>query len=82
MLLYIFPAFVAPFYKTSIIKANVNNGINPPSCPFLAVMAIFSDITFMNEEATVCINEETIGAINEAAISIIKSPRNASSCFF
>lgn len=30
---------------------------------------------------TVCINEETIGAINEAAISIIRSPRNTPSCF-
>ena len=37
-------------------------------------MTHFPDIVFINEEAT--------GAINEAAIGAIKTPRNPLSCFF
>ena len=72
MLLYTIPALINPFPDIAFtIKGNANNGRDPPSCPF---MSPFSDIAFINEEAT--------GCINEAATGIIIAPRNTSSCFF
>ena len=56
MLLYPFSVLLAPFPKTFIIKGNANNGRNPPYCNFPALMTLFSDIPFINEEATGCIN--------------------------
>ena len=41
-----------------IIKGNTNNGRNPPSCPFPALMTRFPVIAFINNEATGCVNEE------------------------
>ena len=58
MLLYCFPDLENLYPITFIIKANANNGRISPSCPFLALMTPFSDIAFINREATVCINEE------------------------
>ena len=48
---------------------------------FFALMTLFPDIAFINEETTGCINKEAIGAINEATISAIIAPRNQPSCF-
>ena len=79
MLFYPFPALLAlfsdlvtPLTRTFIINGNVNNGRNPASCPF-PVKAL---------EATGCINEEAIYAINEPAIGAIIAPRNPRFCFF
>ena len=54
-----------------IIKGKTNDGRNPPSCPFPALMTPFPVIVFINEEATDCINEEALDVINEAAIGAI-----------
>ena len=64
-----------------ITKGNANDGRNPPSCPFAALMTPFPFITFINKEPTGCINEEAIGAINEAAICTIIAQRNPPSSF-
>ena len=55
-----------------MIKGDANNGRNPPSRPFLNLTIPFPDIEFINEEA--------IGAMNEAAIGAIITPRNLPSC--
>ena len=57
-----FPCSCNNFCRTFIIKGNANNGRNPNLGPFL-------DIAFINEEETGCINGETIGPANEAAVS-------------
>ena len=57
---FLLPAPMTPFADMAfIIKSNSNNGRNPPSCPFPTIMTHFPDIAFINEEA--------IGASNEAA---------------
>ena len=66
MLLYPFPVLVKPFPRTFIIKSDANNGRNPPSCPFPALMTPLPDIAFIIEEDAGCINEEAIGAINQS----------------
>ena len=68
MELNILPAFLTPFPRTFIIKGNASNGRNPPSCPYSALMTPFPVMAFINKEATDCINEESIGAINEATV--------------
>ena len=73
MLLYHFVALMTSFPRTFIIKGNANNGRNPTSCLFLALMTPFPDIAFINEEVTDCTNEE--------AIDTTLVPRNPSSCF-
>ena len=75
MLLYPPPALLAPFPRNFISKGNANNKRNLLSCPFPV-------IAFKNEEGTVFINEETIGAINEADTGSIIGPRNLPPCFF
>ena len=75
MSLYLLPAFLSPFPRNFMIKGNANNGSNPASYAFPAVMTHFPDIAF-NEEVTGCIIEQGIGAINEAAIGAIISLRN------
>ena len=82
MLLYPFPALVALFPKTFIIKGNANNERNPPLCLLPALITLFPDIAFINEEVTRCINKEAIGSINEAAIDAIIAPRNPLPYFF
>ena len=67
------------FSRTFIIKGNANNERNPHFCPFPVLLTPFPVIAFFNEEAKDCINEGTIGAINEAAII---APRNPTSCYF
>ena len=64
MLLYPLPALLTPFPRTFVIKGNVNNGRILPSYPF-------PDIVFTNEEATGCINEEAMIAVNEAVVGAI-----------
>ena len=73
MLLYILTALVTPFTKTLIIKGITNSGIIPTSCPSPALLTPFPDAAFINEEATGCINQATIGTII--------GPRNPPSCF-
>ena len=70
------------FPKTLIIKRNANNGRIQNSCPFPTPMAPSPGILFIIEEAASCINDEAIGAINEAVKSVIIVPRNLRSCFF
>ena len=82
MLLYPFPALATPFSRTFIVKGNINNGRNPVSFPFPALVTTFPDIAVINEEATRCIYEKAICAINEATIGAIIVPQNLSSCFF
>ena len=82
MLLYPLPALVTPFPRTFIIKVHANDGRNPSSFHFPALMTTFPVIAFINGEATGCSNEEAVGAINEAAIGAIIRPRNPPSCFF
>ena len=77
-----FLLFWPPFPKNFIIKCNANNNVNIPSCPFPALLNLFPDITFINEEATGYINEEPIAAIIEAAICAIIAPRSLCSCLF
>ena len=79
MLFYPFPAILAlfsdlvtPLTRTFIIKGNVNNGRNPPSCPF-PVKALV---------ATGCMNEEAIDAIKEPAIGAIIAPKKSTFLFF
>ena len=81
MLSYLLSAIVTPFPRTFIIKVNANNGRIQQSCPFPALMTPFAVTAFINEEATVCINGETIGAINEAAIGAIIAGRNPTGFF-
>ena len=45
-----FSAFITPFSRTFIIKGNANNEKNPPSCPFLALMAPFLVTAFISEQ--------------------------------
>ena len=45
---------MTPFAKTFIIEGNANDEENSTFCPFPVIACI-------NEEATCCINEETIG---------------------
>ena len=66
MLLYSLPAPVTPFSRIVILKRNANNGKIPPSYPFPTLMTLFSDVAFINEENTSCIEETFIDAINEA----------------
>ena len=70
-----FLAHVTHCPRNFIIKGNASNGKIPPSFFFSAVTP-FSDIAFVIEEATGCINEEPIGAISEAARGAIVAPRN------
>ena len=65
-----------------IIKSNINNGINLPSCPFPTLVTPFPDIAFINQEAAGCISKKGIGAIIEVAIAAIIAPRNPRSSFF
>ena len=51
-----FTALVTPFHRTFFIKFIVGNVESLPFCPFSDLMAPFSAIAFMNEEAQVCIN--------------------------
>ena len=74
MLLCLFTVLLIPFPRTFFIKSNANNGRNPPSCPFTAIITFFLVIAFIDEEATDCFNEEAIGAI--------RVPRNPLYCFF
>ena len=74
MLLYHLSVLSKHFSRGFIIKGNANNGRKPPSCPVPV-------IGFINEEITVCINQEAIGAINEAAVVLFIAPRNPPSCF-
>ena len=74
MLLYHLSVLSKHFSRGFIIKDNANNGQKPPSCPVPV-------IGFTNEEITVCINQEAIGAINEAAVVLFIAPRNPPSCF-
>ena len=76
------PTLLTYFPRTFIIKGNANNERNPFSCPFSALITPFLVIAFINEEATGCIYEEVIGAINGAAIGSIIGSRNPPSCFF
>ena len=46
-----------------------------------ALLTPFPVIVFINEEATGCINEDAIDAINEADIGDMIGPRNPSFCF-
>ena len=80
MLLYSLPAYVNPFPKTFIIKGNDNPNGNANARD--ALMAPFQVLTFVNEEATCCINSEARYAINEAVISAIMAGKNRSPCFF
>ena len=74
---------MTPFQDIAfIIKGNANNGRNPPSCLFPALMTPFPAIAFINEEATGCINEELTGCINEATIGATIAQKNRPSCFF
>ena len=57
----LFLAHVTPFPRTFIIKGNTNDGKNLPSCPFPV-------ISFINGEATGCVNDEAIGTINKVSI--------------
>ena len=77
-----FLLFLTPFLRTFIIKGNANNGRNPPSCSFPAIMTPFLVIAFINEEAMGSIYEEAIGTINEAVLSAIIAGRNPPSRFF
>lgn len=77
MLLYSLPAVLTRFTRSLIIKGNANNGTIPLSFPFPALVTSFLDIAFNNDDATDCINEETIGVTNEVANSVIRVP-----CFF
>ena len=74
-----FLVLVAPFPKNVTIKVNTNNGKIPLSYPFLALLTHFPVIAFINEEATRCVNEEPISAINE---TVIIASRNSPSCLF
>ena len=74
MLFYPLPALVTPFPGTFLIKGNDNNGKNPSSWPFSALMTPFPAIAFTSEEATSCINEEVGG--------VIRALRNPSSCLY
>ena len=74
----LFLAHVTPFPRTFIIKDNTNDGKNLPSCPFPV-------ISFINGEATGCVNDEAIGTINKVSIDApiaIIAPRLTPSCFF
>ena len=75
MLFYPTPALLAPFPRNFISKGNANNKRSLLSCPFPV-------IAFKNEEGTVFINEEAIGAINEADTGSIIGPRNLPPCLF
>ena len=67
MLLYAFPALVTFFPDIAfIIEANASN----------KKKLIF--LSFSNHS---CINEEHVGAINQANIGAIIAPRNPSLCF-
>ena len=44
-------------------KGNINNGTNPPLCPFPALLTPSPDKAFINGEVTGCINEENIVAM-------------------
>ena len=61
-------ALWATFPRTFITIASASNWRNLPSYSFPV-------IAFFNEEVTVCINEEDLGAINEAALSAIIAPK-------
>ena len=54
----------------------------PSSYPFPTLLTLFSDIAFINEENTSCIEETFIDAINEAIIGAIIAPGNPLSCLF
>ena len=82
MLLYPLPAPVTSFSRIVILKRNANNGKIPPFYPFPILMTLFSDIVFINEENTSCIEETFIDAINEAIIGAIITPENPLSCLF
>ena len=75
ILLYSLPVLLNPFPRTFFIEINVNYRRNPRFCPFPVT-------TFINKEDAVCINEEVVGAIIEAAIGAIIAPTNPPSCFF
>ena len=49
---------------------------------FLFSWLFFSDIVFINEENTSCMEETFIDAINEAIIGAIITPENPLSCLF
>ena len=64
-----------------ITKGAANNGKNPLFYLISALLTPFSVIEFINEEATGCINQESICAVNETVIGVIKKGRNPPSCF-
>ena len=77
MLLYPLLALVTSFPDiVFIIKGNANNGRNLPYCPFRVLMTHLRVISFINEEASGCITDKSIGAIHESAIDGIIAPRN------
>ena len=77
-----FLAHVTHCPRNFIIKGNASNGKIPPSFFFSALVTPYSDIAFVIEEATGCINEEPIGAISEAARGAIVAPRNLPFFYF
>ena len=69
MLLYNLPLFVTPLPDIAlIIKDNANDGKYLPSCPFSAIMTLFSVVAFINEELRGCTNEEVL-------VLLIKQPK-------
>ena len=74
-----FPVHVSHFPKIPFNnKGAAKNVRNPPSCfSFIP----FPKVPFTKEEATSCINEDAICAINEVSIGAMKAGR-ASPCFF
>ena len=70
-----FSAVVTPFPSPFIIKGNARRKVNEGGNHFSVLLTPFPDIAFIKKEATGCINEEAIDAINEAAIGAIIAPR-------
>ena len=73
---------MTPFTDIDVFaKGNANNGKSRTFCPFSAFITPSPVIAFIYEEATVCTNEKTINAINEAGIGATIAEQNPPSCF-